>query len=236
MEAFSSLARDVRANKGVIISSSGYTAAALNMAKARSIDTRTYVDTVSADWRSEVAIPVLLIRIKLESCAFRFSSVPGQYWAVPTNISPADIETFGADGASLGTIWTLLARKWNRKEIPHEPGEHHVTLSDDAIIAVGETRAHTRIEALVRAERLYYLGPVPIKVVGLMDEQTGSLRTREIITDGIEPAKIERGDLPGWSRLPSIDELSISPVIRMGYVDYQPDDRDNPDATHGKVP
>jgi len=88
----------------------------------------------------------------------------------------------------------------------------------------------------VRAERLYYLGPVPIKVVGLMDEQTGSLRTREIITEGIEPAKIERGDLPGWSRLPSIDELSISPVIRMGYVDYQPEDRDNPDATHGKVP
>ena len=77
-------------------------------------------------------------------------------------------------------------------------------------------------------ERIYYLGPVPIKVVGLMDEHTGSLRTREIMTEGIEPAVIERGDLPGWEQIPNIDELSIRPVIRMGYVDVQPEHRSEP--------
>src|ERR1035438_2870645 len=56
MGSFTSLVKDVNANKGVMISSSGYTEAALNMAKARSIEIRTYVDTESTDWRSEVAI------------------------------------------------------------------------------------------------------------------------------------------------------------------------------------
>jgi hypothetical protein len=61
-----------------------------------------------------------------------------------------------------------------------------------------------------------------------MDERTGSLRTREIMTQGIEPAAIERGDLPGWEQIPNIDDLSIEPVIRMGYVDVQPESRGNP--------
>src|SRR5579863_9395591 len=42
---FTSLLQDVKANKGVMISSSGYTPAAVEMARARGIDTRTYVDT-----------------------------------------------------------------------------------------------------------------------------------------------------------------------------------------------
>jgi len=228
MGSFTSLVKDVNANKGVMISSSGYTEAALNMAKARSIEIRTYVDTESTDWRSEVAIPVLLDRIKLKSFAFRFSSVPGHRMVLSTTGSIADIEMFAEDGSSLGTIWARLARKWNAKEVPHTPGEHTVELSKDAIIDVRGQKSHIRIDALVRVERLYYLGPVPIKVVGLMDEHTGSLRTREIMTEGIEPAVIERGDLPGWEQIPNIDELSIRPVIRMGYVDVQPEHRSEP--------
>ena len=63
MGEFASLLRDVKANKGVMISTSGYTPAALEMARAQGIDTRTYLDTESIDWKSEVTIPVLLTRV-----------------------------------------------------------------------------------------------------------------------------------------------------------------------------
>ena len=65
MGEFASLLRDVKANKGVMISSSGYTPAAIEMARAQGIDTRTYLDTEGVDWKSEVTIPVLLTRAKL---------------------------------------------------------------------------------------------------------------------------------------------------------------------------
>ena len=62
MGEFASLLRDVKANKGVMISTSGYTPAALDMARAQAIDARTYVDTESIDWKSEITIPMLLVR------------------------------------------------------------------------------------------------------------------------------------------------------------------------------
>jgi hypothetical protein len=227
--AFSSLAKDVNANKGVMISSSGYTEAALNLAKARAIDVRTYVDTESTDWRSEVSIPVLLKRIRLGKVSFSFASVPGYPFALGTSRSVPEIETYLSDGTPAGTIRSLLAKKWNDKQIPYTPGQHTVVLAEHVVVPVGSTDAHMRIGASVIVERCYYLGPLPIKVVGLRDEQTGSLWAKEFLTDFIEPAKIERGELPGWAQLPNIDELSIRPVITLNYVDIQRESADEPD-------
>jgi len=77
MGEFASLVRDVRANKGVMVSSSGYSAAAIEMARAKGIDTRTYIDTENVDWKSEVTIPVLLKRARLKEWAVQFSAVHG---------------------------------------------------------------------------------------------------------------------------------------------------------------
>ena len=77
MGQFGSLLRDVKANKGVMVSTSGYARAAIEMARAQGIDTRTYVDTENIDWRSEVSIPVLIAMTKLVSWHVRFSVVPG---------------------------------------------------------------------------------------------------------------------------------------------------------------
>jgi hypothetical protein len=91
---FASLLRDVKANKGVMVSTSGYTSAALEMAKAQGIDTRTYLDTESFDWKSEVTIPVLLTGIKIDRWSVRFSNVPGFPWGAPTGVFFPLIETF----------------------------------------------------------------------------------------------------------------------------------------------
>src|ERR1700723_186235 len=58
MGAFKRLARDVRANKAVMISTNGYTPAAIEMARSAGIEPRTYLDTESTEWPSDVSIPV----------------------------------------------------------------------------------------------------------------------------------------------------------------------------------
>jgi hypothetical protein len=220
---FAGLLRDVKANKGVMISTSGYTTAAVEMARALGIDTRTYLDTENIDWKSEVTIPVLLTRAKLDSWNVRFSAIPGLPWAVPTNIPFPFIETFSEDGTPLGPIITLLGKKWNHDQRLHEPGEHLILLAEHVLLKVGDARYHTKLEAIIKVERRYYLGPLPIKMVGFRDEQEGCITAREIKTDWIEPALIEGGEVPGWVELSPDKEIAINVMFQMGYSDYLPE-------------
>jgi hypothetical protein len=223
MGEFASLLRDVKANKGVMISSSGYTSAALAMARVQGIDARTYLDTESVDWKSEVTIPVLLTRSKLDAWGVRFSSVPGFQWGAPTNIPFPFIETFAEDGTSLGPIITLLGKLWNHDDRLQEPGEHTVLLAEDVLLNVGDTRCHTKVEAIIKVTRCYYLGPLPVKLTEFRNELDRSLSTREMKTDFIEPARIERGDMPGWVQLPTDKEIAISVMLSMNYIDALPE-------------
>lgn len=231
MGEFASLLRDVKANKGVMISTSGYTPAALEMAKVQGIDTRTYVDTESIDWKSEVTIPVLLTRAKLDGWMFRFSGAPGvppDQWGVPTNIVPHFIETFAPDGTPLGPIITLLGKKWNHDSSLHEPGQHTVLLADHILLDGGDERFHTKIEAVINVSRCYYLGPLAVKMVGFRNEQDGSLSTnKELTTDFIEPALIERGEAPGWVQLPTDKEIAVEVMLRLHYCDALPESFDD---------
>jgi hypothetical protein len=226
MGEFASLLRDVKANKGVMISTSGYTKSALDMARAQGIDTRTYLDTESMDWKSEVTIPVLLTRTKLDAWNVRFSGAPGVHpslWGVPTNIPFPFIETFAEDGTALGPIVTLVGKKWNHDESLHEPGEHTALIAEHVLLDAGDTRFHTKIEAVVRVSRHYYLGPLPIQMAGFRNEQDGSLSTKEILTDFIEPARIERGEMPGWTELSTDREIAIEVMLSLNYIDALPE-------------
>ncbi|MEI9972554.1 MAG: hypothetical protein WDO73_11150 [Ignavibacteriota bacterium] len=154
-----------------MISSSGYTSAGIEMARAQGIDTRTYRDTEGVDWKSEVTIPVLLTRARLCAWSVRFSSVLGFQWGAPMNVPFPFIETFAEDGSPLGPIITLLGKKWNHDESLHEPGEHTILLAEHVLLNVGGTRRHTKLETTIRVEHCYYLGPLPVRMTGFRDEQ-----------------------------------------------------------------
>jgi hypothetical protein len=236
MGEFASRLRDVKANKGVMISSSGYTSAAVEMARAEGIDTRTYLDTESIDWKSEVTIPVLLTRAKLTAWNVRFSNIPGLEWGAPTNIPFPFIETFAEDGTSLGPIVTLLGKRWNHDSSLHEPGQHTVLLAEHVVINAGDTCFHTKLEAVLKVERCFYLGPLPIKLEGFRDEQNGSISTQEITTDFIEPARIEHGEIPGWVQLRTDKEIAISVMMAMSYVDALPETAEEMETKQPRSP
>jgi hypothetical protein len=80
---------------------------------------------------------------------------------VPTEIPFPVIETFSEDGSPLGPIITLLGKKWNHDENLREPGEHTGLLADHVLVNVGDTRRRTKLEAVIKVDRCYYLGLCP---------------------------------------------------------------------------
>ena len=54
-----------------------------------------------------------------------------------------------------------------------------------------------------------YLGALPVKMVGLRDEQKRTLTTKKITTDVIDSQAIINGTAPGWTELPTAKDLSI---------------------------
>ena len=225
MGAFANKVRDVRASKGVMVSASGFTPAARNMAKTHGIDLRTYLDTESTDWPQEVSVPMLLERVNPYQWSFIFSNAPGNHrFMIPTTTPFNELQVESEAAVSLGSLLEVLGRKWNAKEIPHQAGEHTILLGDHLIDRMGDETGHFRAQAIVRVRIQHYLGPLPIRVRGLVDVETGAITTNELATDSIEPAKIERGEVPGWNEI-NIAELSIRPTFRLNYSDVLPDGR-----------
>jgi len=223
MGAFDSVDRDVRANKGVMISTSGFTPAAIELARVHGITTKTYLDTENIDWKTGVTIPVLLSYTKIEGISTRFSSVPFRPMVMPTNVHPSLIEAFSEDGTPLGPVIVLLGKRWNHDTTLHVPGEHAVVLAEDVLLQSAQGRHHAKINVVLQVREHHYLGPLPIKIVGFRDEQDGSISAREMKTDFIDPARIMSGELPGWKEIHAEDRTQIECLLRFGVSEYLPE-------------
>ncbi len=202
--AFATLCKDIRANKGVMISTSGYTKAAVEIARTYGIDTRTYLDTESEEWGTVVTIPILLDSTQLTAYQFSFrglTSPPFSGFEVRTNIPPYAIEVRLPEGGDNIPLMALLGRKWNHDDSLHIPGTHTVTLCENATIdpMCGSGRAN--ISANVVVEKRLYSGPLGIHIKGFRDEQNASIIGRQMETDFIDAGAIERGRVPGWQEI-----------------------------------
>lgn len=220
--SFKSLAKDVRANKAVMISASGYTAPAIEMARSAGIEARTSLDTEHSEWHSDISIPALISGIGIDSWNVRFSPVPGHLFGIPSHpqqVAFPLIETIAPDGTPLGPILVLLREKWRQDESLQVPGQHAFNLAEHVVIRDGANEFHSRIDVEIRVVRRHYFGPVG---VSLQSFREGSI-TNEMKTDFIDPERIERGEVPGWVEIPNKDELAVSVMLRMGYVNALPE-------------
>ena len=218
VEEFAGLAHDVRANRGAMISSNGFTPAALNVAKNHGIDTFRLLDTEGIDWKTYVSVPVLLERTYIKACSFGFKGTG--YVRLPSSHEAlANMELHCGDGSILGTPKTIMHAKWLKKEIPQVSGTHAVSLGTGVTIDFQEIRSTLDVTASVIVERKYYLGPLPVHLLGFEDLQTGGLITKKLWTDMIEPSLIEQGGVSEWSEIDNPVNLSIKVFFRLGYSD-----------------
>lgn len=95
---------------------------------------------------------------------------------------------------------------------------------DDSETIISE-RAHSKVEAIAHVVTEFYFGPLPVKLRGLQDVQTGGVITRTVTTDFIEPAKIERGEDPNWKKIDDPAQLAVvKPAIHLSYFDVYSED------------
>lgn len=226
VESFAGMVKDVRANRGALIVSSNFTEAALNLARNHGIDTFRLVDTESVDWKSYAAIPCLLERTYLHSFSFRFESVGMEHFEIPISLDELNkLEFFSVDGARQGTLREMIQRKWDKAEMPREPGEHKISIADHLVSRFRDIESHQKISAFARVNKEFYFGPLPIKLRGLQNMQTGGVITRTVTTDFIEPYKIETGQDKNWKRIDDPGQLAVlKPMITLAYFDIYSDD------------
>jgi len=135
----------------------------------------------------------------------------------------ANLDLRSEDGKNLGTVKQVLHSKWDKQEIPHEAGVHQVTVGLGVSAEFQGVTSKLDVSASVVVGRKYYLGPLPIHVKGFENVQTGAIITKELRTDWIEPSKIERGEVPGWTEITNREGLSIEVMFKMDYSDLYND-------------
>ena len=223
MEEFSGMVLDVRANKGAMISSNGFTDDAISVAKTHGIDTFRLIDTEAVDWINYVAIPVLLQRTYLESYQLEFSGT-GRILLPASSEELADLGLVSESGSFLGSAKKVLHAKWDKREISREPGIFEVMVGKALTVEFAGHKSIVDVSANVKVSIRYYFGPLPIHVRGLQDVKDGKLITKRFRTDFIDPSKIEKGLAPGWTKLVDPSNLSVKPVVRLSYEDCYTDE------------
>lgn len=212
VESFVTKLKDVKANKGAIVSSKGFSKAALKLAEKYGIDTFRFVDTKSKDWNAYMSINAAVEVYVAPSFQFRVSDIieiPISYTEQVQNL-----EMYSADGeVFLGTVQNVLLKKWNDLKCPLEQGQLVVRLVEKGLVGFKPNLYVATIDGLVQVERKTYFGPLPVDLVGLYNHQTGGVATKSFTTQSIEVEKLLTGRLPDWREIENIEDLAVKPFV-----------------------
>ena len=128
---FKAVIDDVRAAKGVLICSGGFTATALEYAKGLNIDLCTVHDAASRKWALDLGIPLLWIEPTIEF-SLDLALKPTQTNAEPIQAEPIQVDTDAGKwllspdhGVTVQSVSQLLCERWNAPDTPRVPGQKH---------------------------------------------------------------------------------------------------------------
>ncbi len=218
VEAFIGLVKDVGANKGAIISASGFSEAAKNLAREVGIDLHRLIDAEAHDWQAYVSIPVLVVVCSLSSFSLSFSGTG------PIAIEPQDFRMmmlFRFDGTPIDLVGNLIAERWNSDQLPRDAGEH------EALPLVrGDTYVRTRgnlyrvdVRVNITVEETLFFGQLRlVEVKGLSDELHGGAAVSGFKTESINIDEVAQT----WQSIRSREELAVQPVLTAGFFGHLP--------------
>lgn len=123
---FKSVVDDVRASKGVLICSGGFSTTAIEYAKGLNIDLCTAHEAASRKWALDLRIPLLWIEPTIEF-VLDFAVRPKQTNPEPIELDPdAGTWLLSRDGgATVQSISQVLCAHWDTPEMSHTPGVQH---------------------------------------------------------------------------------------------------------------
>lgn len=218
VEEFIGLVKDVGANKGAIVSASGFTQAARTRATDAGIDIYRLVDAEKHDWQCYVSIPVLCDFRRIKSFRFRFRGTG------PFRMMPQDARTivlFNQSREPIDTTLNLLCKKWNSGLLPIESGEYRdVKLADVKTFVKTEGNFYqVEVTANIHVEKNLYFGQLPlVKIKGFEDQIGDGLITKGFETADLDVVEVERN----WQRVKSEKELAVKPIFSLMATDHYP--------------
>ena len=133
--------------------------------------------------------------------------------------APAEHQSVSPAGELLGSIESLVEKVWVNETIPHHEGMHIVTLVEHAVAPAGAKEAHFKIEIIAQVKHYAYLGSLPIKMIGVRDEQEKWISTKHITTQEMDGVAIINGTAPGWIELPTAKDLSVKTNMTLKVYD-----------------
>lgn len=219
VEEFIGLVEDVFANKGAIVSASGFTQAARTRAADTGIDVYRLIDAEKHEWQSYVSIPVLCDFRRVKTFCFSFTPI-GSFRMVPQD--PRTIVLFNQNGKPIDTTLNLLYEKWNSASLPDAPGEHRDIKIANVITFVKSDSGDlhpVEVTASIRVEKNLYFGQLPLlKVKGFEDQVSGRLITKGFETEYLDVVEVERN----WQKVKSEEQLAVKPVFSLVALDNYP--------------
>lgn len=211
VEAFIGLAKDIRANKGAVVSARGFTRAARTIGRNAGIDLLRLLDTGEHEWRAVASVPVLCDFRVAREYSLAFSWPPARLEPVlfpdgpPGPAIPDDLNI----ALSAGEI---LKRKWNEGELPCTPGMHQeIEFTGGPLwLQRGTSYREVHVLAYLRVEQLLYSGSIPLtEASGFRDESTGRAILARFQAGPLDLHEVQTK----WRRLASRNELTLDPVI-----------------------
>lgn len=207
--SFATMIRDVRANKGVMISKSGFTPGALNMGKANGLDLIDF-DISSAEVDGLSTLPVLAVQIlHAWSCEARLLS----HSFLQDEFRPSHtLELLSSSGERFGTLDEFVKKCGQDGHIPDRPGEILLTSDSALFVSIKGTLVRADVRARVRITRRCFFHVTSVERVMMTDALTHDT-VRSFLRTGfiyLQPWD-EKGSEQGWTEIGSPEELAVTP-------------------------
>jgi hypothetical protein len=216
IESFIGMIQDIHANKGVIVSASGFTKTAKIRGEKVGLNLYRLVDTGDHDWQVMAYIPAVCNFIGPRKYSFAFS---GNIEIIdfPFN-EPQSLKIYDERDRELGTVYDILKKNWNDNNYPIEPGKYD---GIDLMKGVTKIKSDNRYQELnikvnLLVESKLYFGEVSIeRLSGFKDELTGKIISKELVTESIDFGDVQNN----WERINSINDLAVKPIITLIALD-----------------
>jgi len=197
---FKAVIEDVRAAKGVLICSGGFTEAALSYAKGLNIDLCTVHDAQTRKWAVDLRIPLLWvettgnIEVEIEAVSDMVSHEEPTLGRDPAKW------TFSLNGGNaLTTLADLLTKAWNSDPANQASGmSHRLELAQPGMRLIMSGSYSIPVHSMVcsyTVQRTEWLGTFTFSSCrGIFNRGTGTMLTRIALTDKDIPLKRD----PSW--------------------------------------
>lgn len=225
VEEFYGLLDDVGAQKGVLVCPSGFSETAKTRAEGLQISLYSPVDTDPHKWRVNPAVPTV--------CDFRSAAISfGLSISAPVPFTmPYDFQfsnpVTDSEGNPNGSMFDIAISKWNKGELPVEPGRHEkLRIYGDAPHMDNGYSMNVHVDLWVglsvQQELFYGLMPIT-RISGFKDEIGGGVITNAFDVGLLNPDEI----FDTWKKIEKIGDAELPPVFPIqALVDW---DKDYPD-------